>query len=807
STSGEGRRLKLRAAQLALQAGDRKKARALIDGMLEQDPNDKDALALLDGLLAKDASPEEHAAVLESRIRTQNDPRERAQTLLTLADVLIKLRKNDEAGARLLQVLEIDAGARVAHEKLEVVWRTQERFEDLALALEKRVRVEDDLKNEDEAAAARVRLARVYEEKLDRSDDAATLYLSAWERASEKGGAPDDEIVRALERMQAKGAAVVSIAEALQPWYAQREQWRKHVEMMALRHAALSATGDDKKRAALAKAMAGILEDKLKSPREAFDAWADAFVDEPSNPEILPELERLAQAANAHARFADVLHKASERLPDGPQKQSMLQKRADLLQGVLGDQVAAIDAHRGILQKDPNALTSIDALIEIYGKRDSWAELKEMLEKRIAVSSAADAPLFCARLGSLLIERFEDKGLARPALEGAFPGLAVRDGKAAPSTLPADVKKRALEHLLDVYRAETADGVADVETVERLAWALAELASSLAGKERSAVRAELGDVLRGLERYREALQAYEAALANDDSQERAVIGIRALLDDKNTPTSERTTSARSLLARYEAADDHPGRAHVLQVMLALEQNPAARRAIVGQLTATLTEQVDLPDDALDILLAHLEVDPEDDPARRQAEALAAALQKYEELFKTYQGLRVSPHEETALLYSERLAELTIQRGDIDGGLEALLFLANLQPQAEDPWRRMAALYERRNDAAGVASCLDKLASMVEGPERLARLLELSDYCFDTLDDDVRGLDLLRACHAMAPLEDPILAKLEGRLRLQHADTPELAGVVQKRAALQTSPAIKAALLLEHGLLQMRMGEL
>lgn len=792
-SSGEARRLKLRAAQLSLQTGDRRRARALIDGLLEVDPRDKDALALLDGLLAKDASPEEHAAVLESRVKTQADPRERAQTLLVLADVLLKLRRSDDAAARLKEVIDLDAGSRGAHDKLEQVWRTQERWEELAAALEHRVRVEQDLGAEAEAHVAMARLARVYDERLNRPDDAAALYLKLYDaNGADKN---DPEILRALERLQGRGSMVVAIAEALQPYYAQVESWRKHVEMMAVRHAHEEQAP---RRAMLAKAMATVLEEKLRSPREAFDAWADAFVDEPSSVEILGELERLSPAANAHARFADVLARAAERLPDGPQKQQLQERRAALLQGVLGDQVAAIDAHKAILDKSPTALASLDALAEIYAKRDSWSELKDILERRIAASAPDEVAPWSAQLGTLLVERFNDPAAARAPLEAAFA-----EGR---KPLAGDARGKALRQLIAIYRKSTEEA-ADVETAQRLAWALGELAGGLAGKERSAVRAELGDVLRGLERWREALQAYEAALANDGGQEQALSGIRALLDDKRAPGPDRQTCGRALLQRYDALGNQAGRAHVLQVLLEMEANPQARRALVGQLTGLLVDQLDVPDEAFDILLAHLEADPDDDPARRQAEALAAGLQRYEELFKTYQGLRVSPHEEIALLYAERLADLAVQRGDLDGGLEALRFLANLKPAAREPWERMAALYERRNDAAGVAACLEKIATLVDPGERLPRLLDLAEYYFETLEDDVRGLDTLRACHAMAPQDDGILARLEGRLRLQHADTPELAAVVEKRAAVQPTTAARAALLLEHGTLLGRMGDI
>lgn len=852
-SAGEARRWKIRAAHLALQAGDRKKARTLIDNLLEADPRDKEVLALLDGLLAKDASPEEHAAVLEGRLKTQqsgtaDEARERAQTLTVLADVLVKLRRPEEAAKHLEETIEIDAGNRAAHDKIEAIWRGQERWDELARALERRVRVEQDLGGAASAsspgvAGATMRLARVYDERLDRPDEAAALYLRLYEArgAGQESDAEDTksvdlDVLRALERLQARGSLVVAIAEALQPYYAQVESWRKHVEMIALRH---GAEASPQRRAMLARNMAAILEDKLKSAREAFDAWADAFIDEPlatgssgGLSDALAELERLAQSANAHARFADVLAQAAERLADGAHKQELQQRRAGLLQGVLGDQVAAIEAHKAILAKNPSSLSSLDALADIYAKRDSWTELKDVLERRIALAATDDSAALSAQLGVLLAERFQDLEAARAPLERALQGqkpvageqrtaalrllvaayggrghpgrVGVAGGAAAASASGFEVP-RAISSEGDVV-ADLEDGL-DIETAEKLAWALGELAGELSGPERSAVRADLGDVLRGLEKWSEALKAYEAALANDGEQARAFAGMRALLDDGSAPVAERQACARVLSQRCEAAGDHAGKAHVLRTLLSFEKNAATRRALVGQLSHLLLEQLDTPDDALDLLLIHLESDPDDEPARRDTEQIASALQRWEELFQTYQRLRVSPHEEVALLYAERLAELTVQRGDLDGGLEALRFLANLQPRSRQPWERMAALYERRNDAVGVASCLEKIASLVDGAERLKLLLELSEYYFDTLDDDVKGLETLRICHGMAPVDDGVLARIEGRLRIMHADTPELASVVEKRAALQTVPAQKAALLLEHGVLLMRSGEL
>lgn len=792
----DARRLRVRAAQLFLAAGDRKRARAVIDQLLEADARDKDALALLDALMARDASPEEHASVLEGRLKASDDPRERAATLLALADVLTKLRRTDDAVARLREVLDLDSGVRSAHEKLEALLKQHERWPELAEALERRVRVEHDLAAgqpaaEAEALAAMGRLARIYEEKLVRGDDAAQLYLRLHE-AKARSGDSDVEVLRALERFLARGTHVVPIAEALQPYYAQVGAFRKQVEMMALRH---GAEEQPQRRAALAQAMAGILEDRLRAPREAFDAWAEALLDQPQSAEVLAECVRLAQVANAHARFAEVLAKAADRLPDGPQKNQMMERRAQLLDGVLGDQASAIDAHKAILEKTPDALTSLDALADIYAKRDAWTELVDVLERRIAATSPDESGPFAARLGLVLAERLDDVAAARPWLEQALKS------KKAPT---GDARNAALRLLIGVY--QKARDAGDDGALDQLAWALSEMASQLAGKERSAARAELGDVLRAQKKYREALQAYEAALANDEGQALALAGIRGVLDDASASTPERTAAARSLLQKYDAQGNVAGRAHVLEVQLALEQSPQVRRALVGQIATLFVEQLEQPDEAFTLQLKQLAADPEDEQARVNVEALVGALGRVEELAALYHELRAHTKPEIALRYAERLAELTVQRGDLDGAIEALRFIASLQPQSKGPWERMAALCERRNDAPGLATCIEKLAELSTGPQRLAHLLDLAEVYFESLEDDPRGLDTLRAAHALAPEDDSVLARLEARLRLGHADTPELAAVLERRALLQTNPSQKAAFLTELGLLLLRASD-
>ncbi len=824
---GETRRLRLRSAEMFLGAGDRKRARALLDQLLEQDPQDKGATALVDALLAKDASPEEHAAILESRLKVQTDPSDRAKTLIALADVMVRLRLFDDAVDYLTAALDIDAGNRAALDKMEGVLRQQERWGELAVSLERRMRVEDDMLTSAggdpaAAAAARVRLARVYEERLDRASDAATLYLRLHEQQQGAGvvatTAPTDplrvDVLKALERLGERGVNAVAIAEALQPWYAAVGSWRRHVEMIAVRH---QAETQAPRRAALAREMAQVLENQLKSPREAFDACCDVLLDEPQSEEALAELSRLAQETQAYARFAEVLGLAADKLPDSPQKSTLLTRRAGLLQGVLGDQVAAIAAHQSIVATQPQNLESLDALADLFEARESWPELRAVLEQRLAITSGDDVGGISARLGLVLARRF-------PPANSPSGGNAPADGGARAllersltgnRPVAGDVRFEVLSELATLLRKLVAEtplsdaGPAESARpdAEALAATLSSLASELAGKERSGVRAELGRVLHTrLGKHREALGAFDAAIANDGENLVAWDGVRAVLDDGKASASDRQAAGRSLLQRAEATSSHMLRAHVLQVLYTVEPSLQARRSLVAQLASTLVEDLDTPDEGLDLLLKHLEEDPDDDPVRRQAEAVAAGLARADDLFAVYRRLRVSSDQAIVTLYSERLAELCEGRGDLDGAIEALRFLANAHAGDPAPWTRIFALTEKKNDAVGAADALEQLAKLSPSADKVRCLVELADYCFDTLEDDQRGLVALREAHIESPDDDGVLARLEARLRVAHIEGAELASVVWKRAQLQPQPSGKANLLFEHASLVHRLGD-
>lgn len=791
--SGESRRLRLRAAEVFLGVGDRKRARQILDQLLEADPRDAGATALIDVLLAKDASPEEHAAILEGRLRLQSDPVERARTLVALGDTMVRMRQFDAAVSAFQQAVDSDAASRSALEKLEQTLRSQERFVELAHCIERRARTEADLGDAAASSSAFLRLARLLDERLDRGADAAGLYLRVLPSLTVADTNDDGrrvEVLRALERLLDRDVAVVQIAEALAPWYAQVGNWRRHVEMLALGR---STQDVPSRRALFSRAMVRVFEEQLKSPREAFDAAGEMLLDEPGSTEALELLSRLAPVTQANARYAELLGQAADRLPDGPSKATLLARRAALLEGVLGNEEAAIEAHRALLKAQPHNLDSLDALAGLLEARASWTELRDVLEQRLAATTPADAGPVAGRLGLLLARRFSDTSAARGLLMRAVDGEKPLVGE------------KRVEVLREVVAIERRTASADPSMLPSLADRLGQLAGELAGKERSAIRAELGDVWRLLGNFREALAAYDAAIANDANNDAAWDGVRAVLDADAASVPERQSAGRALLQRAEAANNAEQQATILEVLYRIDANVQSRRALVSQLATILADELDRAEDALGLLLRHLESDPDDEPVRRQSEAVASGLNRAEDLFAVYRRLRESTDRAVARLYAERIVSLAVARGDLESGHEALLYLARAEPSEPIHWQRLVEVLTRKHDLVAAADAMTRLIALSPATEKVGRHLELATFCIEQLQDDQRGIASLREAASIQP-DDAILSRLQDALRNAGLEGQELADVVARRAALQQSAPLKAAMLAEHAGIAFRLGD-
>jgi|GEM_PF-1329569 len=775
--------MKLLAVDTLMQAGANRRAREVVDQLLQSRPGDAEALERLDQLLLASGDPAELADNLQQRLSGAPSDEERVRIQLLLADTYRKMRKMDDAVTSLRDVLAIDAKNEEALQRIDDALRTAERFPELAGVIDTRLQLALAKEDNEGAEELRWRLAKLYDERLGDGDEAAVHLIALHQDA------PDDHrVLRAMERLLERDVAQVPLAEVLEPYYARVDAWRRHAEMLAVRR---DHHDDADVRVELSTRLAGVLEEKLRANREAFDAWAMALLDAPSNADILAQLDRLAPLTSAEARFSEVLSQAAEKLPDGPSKHALLSRRASLLQGALGDRAEAERAHHALLENDPDHLPSLTALSKLYVEQEQWGDAKDMLLRRLPLESDAHQAAVHAELGDILATHLDDKDAAKTHLETALFGDAPVDGRA---------RSAALAKLVMLLRGRGMDAPADAE---RLAEVLTIFAETLAGRDRADARVELGDVYRlHLQKAEDALGAYEAALANADDHPEAFAGVRALVDDENTPVRTRRRAGRMVLLKAEDDDDALATATVLRVLCDIEEDTTAKRKLVHQLAHLLVDDVEEPDEAVTLLLEHLAADPLDQLGREFVEKLAPAAGKREEMLDAFAELRLSSDEGISLTYVKRVAALADVELDPARALEARMVLAERLADDVDNWRHALEAARAALDKAAVAQCLEAVADQLAGDAQRDAMLEASDYAFASLEDAERGFGLLRRMQEERPDDDKVLARLQLRL-VERQRFAELDEVMEKRADLMQQTHIRSALLLELGSLRLR----
>ena len=772
------RRLVFQAAVQFRKADAPNRVRDLLSDWLKSHPDDADALEQIESVLPETTRPEDHAKLLEAKLEASLKDEERLDTLLRLADVYNRLQRSADVESCLRRVLEIQGDHLEATLLLETHFREQENWTSQVALLPRLVVLLRQSQRLEECYLTQMNWAHTLEERLDRSDDAADIYL---ELLNDERSTPD--VFRRLELLLARGIRVVKIAEACAPVYASRKEWPRHVEMLG--HMRDGASSHET-RAEISRQIAALSEHQLRNPRAAFGAWCDALRHAPRLPSDLQQAERLAERLGAHAHLARVLEQASEACDVPAEKARIEQKRQALVQGVLEEQSVAIEQCVAKLQETPDHLPSLDSLISLYEKQEAWPELENVLARRLELAAPEEKSNLAGKLGRLRCQMLGDDIGAREAFEIAF---AADVSQLGPQRLEST--RLYVQVLTNIHQSSK-----DMQDAEVLAEILSALASLLAGRERADVRARLGDFLRmEMGQAGRALAAYEAATANDPEHGGAEAGIRALLEGDHVEVSVRRAAARLLGARYRSAGNLPGLAYVLQIQTSFEDSPAQRRQLNRELARMYAEELDDVEEAIALLLEHVSQDPTDGVSRQEVESLAGTHGFGLEVLNAWRKLRAHADPSLSKLYAERTVAMAERLQDDEHLAEALDYIASTGEYSVRLLERLRVVKSRLGDHEGVADCLERLAESEDKNVRIERLLVLSDYCFEILRNPGRGLDALRSCRELMPEDDAILYRMHKRLT-EGKDYDEWADVVRIRAERSSSQTEKANLWLE-----------
>jgi len=603
---------------------------------------------------------------------------------------------------------------------LEALDRLYSRLGDqkaLAEVLERRVAA---ISNEREQATFYHRLATIQIESFGEKSQGLATLKQALERA------PDHAASReALEKLTDEKSLFEEAAEALENVYKSQGD---HAALAKLFEKRIKFAGTEAERVRLRLDLAKVLEDRGGDAKAAQAALEAALSDDPSDADVLAELERLAPITGGWASAADALEKAISSKSDlgSDTARDLWMRLAEWRKDKISDNAAAERAFEQALKHDPTSepiLRNIEGLQRQAGReRDLVGTLRRL--------AALDG------MGNLSSDlRREAKSLA----EGV---------------LADDALTEAI--LRDMIKADDSD-----------AWALAELTKV---REKAGDNKEVFDLLvrqaeivgEG-EKIRE-LKHRAASVARDKlSDDKKALDLYSQIFEDEPSDTKASDALRELYAKAGKNKELLG---VLSRLVDLAETPAARATFRLESAQICIDKLDATSEAMEHLRAILDEERTHEKATLllsqllektgRDDELADLLNSQIELAKERSDLSAE------LVYSVRLGEVFENRlNNVPKAIETYKAVLERDANHKGALLSLARLYEKKGEKADAAKALETILSSATGEEAVKIALRLADLYTALKDEaavrrvleaglkaDERAADIRKKLHAL-----------------------------------------------------------
>ena len=561
--------------------------------------------------------------------------------------------------------------------------------------------------------------------------------------------------------------------------------------------------------------VATICEEELSDPRTAFEELEQGLLMDPTGEQVLPHLERLAEAASEQRRLLDVYDRVVGAVKEPGNRRDLLARRVKLASERLGDSSMALTDSIRLFQLDPtdeDVAQRIDQLAEESGR---WGDVVEVYEERVEAAEDADNKVErCWQLAALFEQRLSDHQRAFETLLAAFALrphdtttvdglwrlariLCAGEGGPAPAeqppqadapgpgdTLwePGDAEPEAGED--STQEIDLEDMVAEVEAGAEDGEAIDESPTELA------VEVDLA----GLE------PDDEPTLDLEEDQIMARGDSTGEIDLDGDATD--LVAVQQVLAEGDAAQPAQALVTVVpweELARAYLELPAPDRQTRIQLLLQVAEiwkdGAGDVDRAMQVLADASAIDAEDTEVEQRLLELAVQYDRFDDVLRIYNdALEQATDADELVRLQLRVAGLLWERGRLEEAEQHLVAVLELRPQDGDAtsqleeillrgerWEELANLKERML-AAGPAGALDD-------EQREARLRELADL-LDRVDAPQRSREVLSHLAALDPADTGVLERLADAHE-QLTDWADMVEVLETLVELTDAPQPRA----------------
>ncbi len=665
---------------------------------LREDAQNELTLGHLERLADATRAWNELAVIYENELAKLLEVPRQVEMLLRVARVYEEeLGQAEKAIATYRRVVEADAENRDAIYALDRLYQGAEMWMELADVLRREIRL---AQNDQEIVSLQFRLGQLYEQNLKDVDNAIEVYREIL--VSDPTHGPT---LAALELVFAEGVKQLEVAAILEPLYRVAEQWEKLVKIHEVQ---LEKLAGAEERMQMMQRIAEIHEHKLVDQPSAFIWWAQALRETPINELAGDEVERLAKACHTFDDLVQVYAQILEERNESDVQRVIQLKLARVYEEELHDNQKAEESHLQVLAIDARDEKALAALDRIYTQSQNWAELADILTRRIGVTTATEEIVeLYFRLGRVYADALDDM----PQAVAAYANILETDSR----------NRRALEALEQVYfKSES--------------WA-----------ELFGIYEKMVDIAPGDEGMAECYMRM-AKIASDGlgQRDKAADLWGRVVDLKG----EDPIALAALADLYEHAEQWRELVDVLERTVRITDYPQDQIPLYRRLGRIWGEKLQRDRNALDAWQKVLSIDPADIPALRALAAIYKATQAWEELVETLHKL--IDIGSTSDMSAEELVELYAELGSLQGEIlmrpqEAIDAWQKVLSLNERDFRALSALEQLYTQEARWEECIDTLerkAKVLDGPtEKVEVLLQAASVWEDKIGDRDKAGDV------------------------------------------------------------------
>jgi tetratricopeptide (TPR) repeat protein len=646
-----------------------------------------------------------------------------------VAHIRVRQGRPRDAEALYRQLLGMRPDDTVARERLETIFRSEERWIDLAASLEERTdaRLGPGVAvSEQERPALLLELARLYDEKLQKPYEA----VGALERLQQL--APDD--LDAIERT----AAI----------YARVGRWARVVD--ALSRVAEHTEGTPRAREARRR-VAEIYAQELELPERAIEAYEAVVALWPDDAEAYEALDKLLEQGQRWDALLEVLRRRAALAKEPAARGELYRRRGRIALARLertDEAIASLRHARALIPDDLSVGDDLAAALARGGHAREAAKVLEELAQR--GGAEGDVAAWLIRAAALYTGELDDREAARRALDRVLAKLPDH-----PSALAAMARL-----------AEATDPRAFAAT------RLREAAAVIDEQAKVAALLDAGRALRDrLDDPEGARDAFRRVLEIEPANAEAVWAMAAMVAEGGGISE----AAALLERRLEESPSDDERAKLTTELAALAQ----RAGVPAAAERRLEEALAVKPDYLPAIIARADL--------YRAEEAFAELEDF--LRRTLPRLEGADVEVRAEL-DRRLAEAYERLGRDDEAYVVLLEADKLQ---RNDLLTKLALGENRYRARRWREAALHLSSLVEHAEAPTRAAEVAEGLVHAAHAEVRSLRPERApalYEAALKLKADHTAALHALadVEMQRGNVARAAELLEREAAATGDPA-------------------